>query len=117
MKQKYLTSAIASEDYRKYITENGIVLSDWELATLIYNNQQLHFDERMEALQSVAKEIGEEALRTQIDECISRIQSFLRGFRENNGNSYYQLSTWDKDEYEMEGIYLDFDSAYFFKAR
>ena len=99
MEKSMLMYAIASEDYRKYIVENGIILSDWEMATLIYNNTQLYLDERMKALQLLEIETSEEKLRVQINECISRMRNFLSGFRENDGNSYYQLKMWYEDAY------------------
>ncbi|MDD5899578.1 MAG: hypothetical protein PUC73_01535 [Lachnospiraceae bacterium] len=114
MEEKFLVSAIASEDYRKYIIENGIILSDRDMATLIFHNMQLCFDEKMEALQLLAQGTDEEELRTQINDGISRIESYLMGFRESNGNSYYELWKWDEDEYYYYniGIFLDYDSAY-----
>lgn len=38
---RFLEKAIASPDYRRYIEENKIELSDWDLATLIYNNKKM----------------------------------------------------------------------------
>ena len=102
MEKSMLMYAIASEDYRKYIVENGIILSDWEMATLIYNNTQMYIDERMKALQLLEKETSEEKLRVQINACISRMRNFLSGFRENDGNSYYQLKMW----YEVRIFYM-----------
>lgn len=112
MEKSMLMYAIASEDYRKYIVENGIILSDWEMATLIYNNTQMYIDERMKALQLLEKETSEEKLRVQINACISRMRNFLSGFRENDGNSYYQLKMWYEDAYILYDVYLDYESAY-----
>lgn len=111
-KKNFFMSAIASEDYRKYIIENGIVLSDWDMATLIYHNMHLCIDERIKALQLLAKETAEEKLKIQISECISCIENFLREFRENDGNAYYQLRIWYEGEYRLYDIYLDYESAY-----
>lgn len=107
-----LDKAIASADYRKYILENKIELTDWDIASLIYNNKQLDYEEKMEALQFVGEKTVDEILKTQINECISRYKIYLKEFRESNGNSYYQLSTWYEGGYEEEGIYLDYETAH-----
>ena len=112
MEKSMLAYAIASEDYRNYIIENEIILSDWDMATLIYHNMKLCIDERIKALQLLAKETVEEKLKIQISECISCIENFLRGFRENDGNAYYQLRIWYEGEYRLYDIYLDYESAY-----
>lgn len=112
MVERILDKAIASADYRKYILENNIRLTDWDVASLIYNNAQLDHEEKMEALQFVEEKTADEILKTQIKECISRYKIYLKEFCKSNGNSYYQLSTWYEGRYIEEGIYLDYEAAY-----
>ena len=40
------------------------------------------------------------------------MRNFLSGFRENDGNSYYQLKMWYEDAYILYDVYLDYESAY-----
>lgn len=87
-------------------------LTDWDVASLIYRNVQLDYEEKMEALKTVGRETADEALRTQIHERVSRDKKYLQAFRESNGNSYYQLNTWYKSDYVKDGIYIDYESAY-----
>jgi hypothetical protein len=78
MIKRNLDKAIASEDYRKYILENKIELMDWDMASLIYNNMQLDYEEKMEALQFVGEKTVDEILKTHSK----------RVFR-NNFNTYW----------------------------
>lgn len=50
MRTELLKKSIGSPDYRKYIEEKKIELSDWDLATLIYHNKMLTHKEMIENL-------------------------------------------------------------------
>lgn len=40
-----MSDFIMSEDYKRFLKKQGIELSDWEKATLFYNNRQLLYDD------------------------------------------------------------------------
>lgn len=66
MKNNLLKMAIASEDYRKYIEDNKIELSDWDLATLIYHNKTCTHNEMLKCLSELADLAEDKELKKQI---------------------------------------------------
>lgn len=106
-----LEKAIASNEYRKYIQENNIQLSDWDLATLIYNNEILYHDEKMRTLMELKNKTSDEKLATQIKERLAKDEVDFHEFCTKRENAYYVLKVWDENDYKMYGVYLTYQAA------
>lgn len=107
-----LEKAIASSEYRKYIQENNIQLSDWDLATLIYNNEILCHDEKMRILMELKNKTSDEKLATQIRERVAKDEDNFHEFCKKRDNAYYVFKVWDKSDYAMYGFYLTYQAAF-----
>lgn len=107
-----LEKAIPSKEYRDYIIKNNIVLTDWQMATLIYNNHQLYYEDMMKALLDLANATLDMDLRRQIAERYVRDNEYFERFKQSGENAYYELKNYYKNKFEMNGIYKDFESAY-----
>ena len=103
---------ISSKEYRNFIENKGIVLSDWDKATLIYNHRIATHDEKMAALLEIKRNTSDESLREQIEERVSRDKLFFEKFKENDSNAFYSLSTLYEGKYDVDDYYLDFYSAF-----
>lgn len=103
---------IPSKEYRSYVENMGIVLSDWDKATLIYNHRIATHDEKMAALREIKRSTSDELLKEQIEERVSRDKLYFEKFKENDGNAFYSLSTLYKGKYDVDDYYLDFNSAF-----
>lgn len=111
MRTELLKKAIGSLDYRKYVEENKIKLSDWDLATLIYHNKMLTHKEMLENLQILANSTEDKNLELQIRERIELDHENFLLFKQVSENAYYRLSYW----FEPRGIvdvFTNFESAY-----
>ena len=107
-----MSDFIMSEDYKKFLEKQGIELSDWEKATLLYNNRQLLYDDVIWGLLDIAKHTSDEVLKKQIEEGLSRNKELYEGFKKREKDTYYVLSVWsDTKRYEEQGSYLDFVTA------
>lgn len=101
-----------SEDYKRFLKKQGIELSDWEKATLFYNNRQLLYDDVIWGLLDIAKHTSDEVLKKQIEDRLSRNKELYEGFQKREKDTYYVLSVWsDTKKYEEQGSYLDFVTA------
>ena len=107
-----LKKAIASKAYRKFVQKNKIYLSDWDLATLIYNNSELCYEDRMKALLELKNKTSDEKLAIQINERLVRDEKYFDEFCIKTDNAYYVLKTWNENDYEFDGIYLTYQSAF-----
>lgn len=103
---------IYSKDYKKYLEDNNIELSDWDKAALIYHHELAEYDEKAEALRELMKTTADDDLKKQIEQRLSRDYWFYQKFKENTGNSYYLLSERYEKEYMEGDAYLDFSSAF-----
>lgn len=104
--------AIISKDYRKFMEDNDIYLSDWDKATLIYNQYEVSYAEKVEALREIKDNTDDEQLREQIEERSERDSRYLEMYYKADPNAYYGLSIWYKDHFYEEGIFRDFKSAF-----
>lgn len=104
--------AIISKDYRKFIEDNDIYLSDWDKATLIYNRHDISCSEKVQTLCEIKDSTDDEQLRGQIEERLERDSRYLEMFHKADPNAYYELSIWYKDDFDEEGIFRDFKSAF-----
>lgn len=111
MRTELLKKAIGSSDYRKYIEENQIELSDWDFATLIYHNKALSHEEIEEALYFLANHTSDKKLEMQVRERIAQDNELYELFKQSADNAYYQVSYWYKPM-EAEYIFTNFESAY-----
>lgn len=103
---------IPSKDYRKFMEEQGVALSDWDKATLIYHRKTASHDEKACALLEIQKNTSDESLKKQIEERLAQDENYYEKFKINNGNAVYILSVLNDGDYTDEGYYLDFQSAY-----
>ena len=107
-----MSDFIMSEDYKKFLKKQGIELSDWEKATLFYNNRQLLYDDVIWGLLDIEKHTSDEVLKKQIEDRLSRNKELYEGFQKREKDTYYVLFVWsDTKKYEEQGSYLDFVTA------
>ena len=111
MRTELLEKAIGSSDYRKYIEENKIELSDWDLATLIYHNKSLAHEAIISALNFLRKNTSDKKLEMQLYQRLLQDAVFYEAFKRSADNAYFQVSCLDK-AYEQEYIFTNFDDAY-----
>lgn len=103
---------IRSKDYQKFIEENGVIVSDWDKATLIYHAPGMSHTEKIFALLELKKRTEDLNLQRQIIERLDRDHRFYEAYKQCNGNAYYKLSVPYEGRYSTEGIYLSFEAAY-----
>lgn len=103
---------IISKDYRKFIEEKNIELSDWDKATLIYNHKATSFPEKIRVLKELCEQTQDEELIKQIKERIAQETKYVEEFKENTGNAYYQLAVLYEGKYDWDEIYLDYASVF-----
>lgn len=89
-----MSDFIMSEDYKRFLKKQGIELSDWEKATLFYNNRQLLYDDVIWGLLDIAKHTSDEVLKKQIEDRLSRNKELYEGFQKREKDTYYVLSVW-----------------------
>lgn len=111
MRTELLKKAISSLDYRKYIEENKIELSDWDFATLIYHNKALTHEEVIETLYFLANNTSDRKLELQIRERIVQDNEFYELFKQSADNAYYQVSYWYKP-FDLEYIFTNYEDAF-----
>ena len=83
---------IRSKDYRKFMEENNVRLSDWDKATLIYNASGMSHTDKIFALLEVKKRTEDQKLQSQIKERLDKDHRFCEEYEKSNGNAYYKLS-------------------------
>lgn len=103
---------IPSKDYKKFIEDQGVALSDWDKATFIYNHRIASYDEKSCALLGIQKNTLDESLKKQIEERLERDKTYYEKFQINDGNAIYILSVLNGRDYTKEGYYSEFQSAY-----
>lgn len=103
---------ISSKDYKKYLEDNNIELSDWDKAALIYHHKLAGHNEKAEALRELMKTTADDDLKKQIEQRLSMDCRYYKEFRENTGNSYYVLYKRYEKQYMEVDAYLDFSSAF-----
>lgn len=103
---------IQSKDYRKFLEENHIVLSDWDKATLIYQAFGMSHYDKILALLEIKKQTGDQCLQVQIEERLDRDHRLYEEYKKCNGNAYYRLSEFFNGRYDVGDIYLRFEDAY-----
>lgn len=103
---------IISRDYRKFMEEKNIELSDWDKATLIYNHTVASFPEKIKELIELCEQTQDEDLIKQIKERMAQEVKYVEQFKENTGNAYYQLAVLHKGKYDWDEVYLDYDSVF-----
>ena len=106
-----MKEVIISQDYRNYLQKQGISLSDWDRATLIFNHKRFGFQEKLEALKELGEATSDDILKKQIDQRVAQDNRMLQLFKENTGNAYYILEIICEGEHEEIGIYQSFDAA------
>ncbi len=71
---------IRSKDYRRFIEENGVIVSDWDKATLIYHAPGMSHMEKTFALLELKKRAEDPNLQRQIIERLDRDHRFYEAF-------------------------------------
>lgn len=107
-----LEKGIASKDYRKFVEEKGIQISDWDMATLIYNNCETSYYAKMDALEQLAGDTKDMDLKKQIMERLAYNKECMQKFKESTPNAYYRLEIFEHGRYDEYGIYLTYEEAY-----
>lgn len=69
---------IISKDYRKFMEEKNIELSDWDKATLIYNHTAASFPEKIRVLKELCEQTQDEELIKQIKERIAQETKYVK---------------------------------------
>lgn len=103
---------IPSKDYRKFLKESAVSLSDWELAALIYNNPHRFYPEKAAALAKLREATQDESLKVQLEKKLFTEEELYKEFQRNSGNACYVLSVQYQKEFGEEGLYLDFAAAH-----
>lgn len=88
--------------------KQGIELSDWEKATLFYNNRQLLYDDVIWGLLDIAKHTSDEVLKKQIEDRLSRNKELYEGFqkREKIHIMFYLSGVIQKSMKSREVIWI-----------
>lgn len=81
---------IRSKDYRKFMEENNVRLSDWDKATLIYNASGMSHTDKIFALLEVKKRTEDQKLQSQIKERLDKDHRFCEEYEKSNGNAYWR---------------------------
>lgn len=95
---------IPSKDVREYLEEKGVVFTDFEKATLIYNHSEMNFIEKAAYLKGLMEQTENETLKEEIQDRLSYDKLCLSRFYENNGDYIYELEAYDPEDktfYEM----------------
>lgn len=103
---------IISKDYRKFLVDNQIELSDWEKATLIYNHKLASRREKWAALREIKESTSNKVLRKQIEERLEQDICFYEIFKKKQEGTYYKLYLFSGDRYIEEGVYQTFFDVY-----
>lgn len=103
---------IASKNYRDFINNQEITLSDWDKATLICNHRTATYYEKGLALLDLKMNSTDELLKKQIQERLSRDSDFHFKFQDNCRNAYYILKLMENGKYIVEGYYSNFVAAH-----
>lgn len=111
VKNNLLKKAIASEDYRKYIEDNKIVVLDWDLATLIYHNKMCTHNEILKSLSELADLTEDKELKKQICERVAQDKKFFELFKQPAENAYYQTAFSERPNLTI-GVFTNFEDAY-----
>ena len=89
---------IPSKDVREYLEEKGVVFTDFEKATLIYNHSEMSFIEKAAYLKRLMEQTENEILKGEIQERRSYDELCLNKFYENNGDYIYELEVYDPED-------------------
>ena len=101
---------IKSKDYRNFIKDKGIVVSDWDMATIIINNRDFPFMYRKEKLLEIADKTADDKLRKEIFKYIEEKEFALKKII--SSEHFYVLKMKECGCYREQGMYLKFDNAY-----
>ncbi len=107
MIEKYI-----SQDYMEFLRGKGIELSEWDRATLIFQNSRLPYSEKEADLEEIAKQTSDPQLKSQILHRLGRNNLFFEKFPEEKDDAYFKLSFRYGKGFESEGIYRNYFAAY-----
>ncbi len=100
---------IPSEHMQKVFKENRFNLTDFNKATLIWNNELHDRDEILEALESLQGSTNDERLKQQIRERLDHEEAMIKAMKSNDGK--YVFVVLDEDEYCC-GFFFEYEMAH-----
>ena len=103
---------IKSKDYRKFIEDNNIIINDWDMATVIINNDSVPYQKKKLKLAEIAIKNKDKDINSHILNYINVCEAVLANIKRAEDNTYYELHTKEGQFYELEGIFLGFENAY-----
>ena len=83
-----MINLIPSKDLRDYLKEINHTFTDFEKATLIFQNRFLNKDQKHEELKKISQTTSNQELKKQIQESLQYENQFYKDFFENNEEKY-----------------------------
>ena len=83
-----MINLIPSKDLRDYLKEINHTFTDFEKATLIFQNHFLNKDQKHEELKKISQTTSNQELKKQIQESLQYENQFYKDFFENNEEKY-----------------------------
>jgi hypothetical protein len=113
MRRKNMVELIPSKDTRKYLEAINHQFTDYEKATLIYNNEFASIPEKEIELVKLKEITLDKRLIKQIDECFKCHNELVEAFKYNDNNYIYVLNIWDEDssDYIENGYFSSYEIA------
>ena len=102
---------IPSKDYRKYLVDHHVEISDKDFATVVYNNPFITYQERNQALDYLKSMTSDKELAKQIDYRLTIEKKQLKEFYKQDPFSYFQLEYLDETG-RIQELYHSFENAY-----
>lgn len=102
---------IPSKDYRKYLVDHHVEISDKDFATIVYNNPFITYEERNQALNYLKSMTSDKELAKQIDYRLTIEKKQLKEFYKQDPFSYFQLEYLDETG-RIQELYHSFENAY-----
>ena len=103
---------LPSRQMREYYEENGMTLSDFEQATLVWNSLERSRTEKLEALTEISEKTEDLELKQQIQERLHYEELVWKEFTDNSERKYIYVSAEYDDNTYPDGFFWDFETAF-----
>lgn len=107
-----MADIIASKDYRDFIKQQQIEITDRQKATLIYNSKFLTYGQKESLLSELFILSKDKILKHEIGNEIFKYQNWLPRFEFDGKDKYYTLLFPGESGYSEEGIFTKFKEVY-----